>query len=107
MNDTKRQFLSLLGLARRAGKLAMGNDAAIQALQKGRVTLVLLASDLSPRTEKGIRTCAEEAGVLVVKTTACMDEIGAALGKRTGIAAVLDAGFAKRLCLLAQDRSDG
>ena len=49
-------LLSLLGLARRAGKLSLGNDAAVESLRKGQARLVLLASDLSPPIPPGDRS---------------------------------------------------
>lgn len=42
------RLLSLLGLARRAGRLTMGNDAVIDSLEEGVSALVLFADDLSP-----------------------------------------------------------
>ncbi len=104
MNDALLQFM---GLARRAGKLSLGNDPAMEALHKGRARLILLAGDLSPRTAGGVTFAAEEYGVTVVKTGATMDEISMALGKRTGVVAVNDPGFAKKLVALCADERGG
>ena len=41
MNNAK--WLSMLGLARRAGKLAMGHDLALQSVRDGKAQLVLTA----------------------------------------------------------------
>ena len=97
MNENNKRLLSLLGLARRANRLSLGNDPAEEALRKGQARLVLLAEDLSQHTAGGVRFAAEEAGVDVLKTACTMDEISMALGKRTGVVAVNDAGFAKKL----------
>jgi ribosomal protein L7Ae-like RNA K-turn-binding protein len=104
MNDKLLQFL---GIARRAGKLSLGNDAAIEAMRKGNTRLLLLASDLSPRTAGGIRSAAEDEDVELVQTKATMDEISMALGKRTGVIAVNDAGFAKKLLALCTAEAAG
>lgn len=97
------QLLHLLGIARRAGRLSLGNDPAIEALRKGHTHLILFASDLSPRTAGGVGFAAKEEGVAAVQTKATMDEISMALGKRTGVVAVNDAGFAKKLLALCAD----
>ena len=47
MNNAK--WLSMLGLARRAGKLAMGHDLALQSVRDGKAQLVLTARNASPR----------------------------------------------------------
>jgi len=103
MND---KLLHLLGIARRAGRLSLGNDAAIEAMRKGQTKLLLLASDLSPRTAGGVRSAADEVEVTLVEAKATMDEISMALGKRTGVIAVNDAGFAKKLlAMCAADKA--
>lgn len=90
------RLLSLLGLARRAGRLTLGNDAAISSVVDGVSALILLADDLSPRTVKGVEQAAEEASVEVVRIAQTMDEISIALGKRCGVVSIDDAGFAKK-----------
>ena len=60
MNE-KERLLSFLGIARKAQRLSMGADAAKESLQKGKARLVLLAGDLSPRSERNARAAAEEA----------------------------------------------
>lgn len=101
MNQNK--ILSLLGIARKAGRLSLGNDPAVEAMKSGQTHLVLVASDLSQRTLKGIYHTAEEELIDVLKMDTTMDEIGVALGKRTGIIAVNDAGFAKKLRILCNE----
>ena len=90
-------LLSLLGLARRAGKLSLGNDAAVESLRKGQARLVLLASDLSPRSRRGIAAAAQQAEAPCRETGASMEEIARAIGKHTGILAVNDEGFSKKI----------
>lgn len=94
------KLLSLLGLARRAGRVALGSDAAAEALKKGEARLLLLAGDLSPRSAGHAEDAARQAGVRCVRMAETMDEVGMALGRRTGVVAVKDAGFAKKLAAL-------
>ncbi|MGN1444138.1 MAG: ribosomal L7Ae/L30e/S12e/Gadd45 family protein, partial [Acutalibacteraceae bacterium] len=49
MND---RLLSLLGMARRAGRLAVGHDAAIEAIVKNKAKLCVLCRDASERLKK-------------------------------------------------------
>ncbi len=93
----RNKLLSLLGLARRAGRLSLGNDPAMEAMQKGKTALLLVAGDLSPRTLKGLCAAAEETHTELLIMEETMDNIGAALGKRTGVIAVNDAGFADKM----------
>ena len=46
--------LGFLGLAKRAGKLAAGEDAVETALQTGKVRLLILASDAGDKTVRRI-----------------------------------------------------
>ena len=44
------KLLSLLGIARRAGRLSLGYDSAEEAMKNGKSRLLILAWDLSERT---------------------------------------------------------
>lgn len=94
MND---KTLSLLGLIRRAGKLELGFDAAVAAAREGRAQLLLAAEDVSEKTLKNVRFEAERAGVPVIELLADMEKTGKACGKKAGVLAVTDRGFAKAL----------
>ncbi len=89
--------LSLLGIARRAGRLAMGMDPVTEAMQKKKAALVLLSPDISPRSRKKAQEQAERYGAELMEMPFGMDEICAALGKRSGVIAVCDGGFAGKL----------
>ncbi|MCI9575990.1 MAG: 50S ribosomal protein L7ae [Clostridiales bacterium] len=95
--NPRQSILSLMGLARKAGKLAMGNDAAVESMEKGETRLLILAGDLSPRTRRNIGKTVEATGVTAVDTPLGMDEISWAIGRRTGILSVNDEGFAKKM----------
>ena len=94
---SQNKLLSLLGIARRAGRLSLGNDPALEAMRNGQTCVILVANDLSKRTLKCVCFAAEEAHIDVLTMNETMDEIGAALGKRTGVIAVNDAGFANKM----------
>ncbi len=88
------RFLSLLGIAQRAGKLAGGEDQALQAIQKGKAHLVIVASDASPNTAKKFTD-----KCTYYRIQLCREYDRATLGRATGrtervVIAVTDKGFA-------------
>lgn len=87
------KLLSMLGLARRAGKLQTGYDAAVVAIREGTAHGVVIAGNLSEKSEKNIRFEAGRAAVPVVKATETIEEISHAIGKKAGITALMDKGF--------------
>lgn len=99
-----KKLLSFLGIARRAGRLILGCDPASESMNRGEVFLLLLAGDLSPRTMRNITEVSQKNHVqTIVLDDVSMDEIGATIGKRTGIVAVNDEGFANKLKTLCGD----
>ncbi|WP_200965963.1 YlxQ family RNA-binding protein [Insulibacter thermoxylanivorax] len=90
----RNRFLSLLGLAQRAGKLAGGEEKALQAIQQGKAHLVILAVDASANTAKKFKDKCRYYQVPLIQE---VDR--GALGKATGrmervVIAVMDEGFA-------------
>ena len=94
----EQQLLSLLGLARRAGKLALGHDPGVEAIRAGEAALLLGAADLSPKTWKDLCFEGDRAGVPARRLGAGIEEISRAIGaKKTGALTVTDPGFARKL----------
>ena len=91
--------LSMLGLCRRAGRLSMGHDMAVQAVVKGKAQLLLFCSDASPRLVSEFETLLQKhrsaIPLLVIKPT--MEEIHIALGYRAGVMSVDDENFSDRI----------
>ena len=48
--DNEPKILTLLGFAKKAGKLVIGKQAVLKAFQKKRVYLILLSNDASSKT---------------------------------------------------------
>ena len=90
------KLIGLLGIARRAGHTACGFDAAAGLLKARRAALVLLASNLSEKTEKELRFAARDQRTPLIRISMDMASIGKALGyaKPVGVCATDDAGFA-------------
>ena len=91
-------YLSLLGLVKRAGMLEAGDEAVRAAITAGKVRLVLCASDASDRTRETFSFIAESTGVAFISVEETKEDIGNALGRRpAATVAVCDAGFAAAL----------
>lgn len=73
----------------------IGFDAVVQELAspKTKAAGIILAVDVSPKTEKEIRFAAEKYGREVVKAAFTMDEAKDAVGKRVGVFLILDEGL--------------
>lgn len=54
---------------------------------------VILAGDVSPKTEKEVLFHAEQNGIEVIKAEFTMDEAKNAIGKRAGVFFVIDEGL--------------
>lgn len=100
MND---RFLSLLGLARRAGKLSMGFDASCESAEKGESALLLAANDVSAGSLKRLRAAAQEHGTEVLLLGCGMEALAPAIGKSVRMVSVNDEGFAGKLRLLLKE----
>ncbi|MFQ5709311.1 MAG: L7Ae/L30e/S12e/Gadd45 family ribosomal protein [bacterium] len=89
--------LNLLGFARKAGKLCLGTRATLSAVQKGKVRLVIVASDVSENTESKVRqeALANKTPIICVSSKS---ELGRRLGREAlGVLGVQDATFAKSI----------
>lgn len=102
------KFLSLLGIARKAGKLGLGHDAAKGAIVSGKARLCILSNDVSERLKKEFEglTCSEASGVPVIITDCTMFELGHAVGSKAGVITVNDEGFAEKLKRLSEDGNE-
>lgn len=104
MND---RILSFLGLARRAGRLSLGFDPAVDAMIHGRSKLLILCNDLSERSKSKILKITERTETRTIFLDISMNEVGMAIGKTSGIISVDDEGFAKKLVMLCEDKTGG
>lgn len=91
-----RKLTGLLGLSRRAGRMTTGYDAVAALVAAGEDVLILLAADLSEKTEKELRFVIGEKPVTLLRLPLDKAEIAGALGlqKPVGVCAVSDKGFA-------------
>lgn len=93
----KNNLLSVLGLCRKAGKLALGRDAVAEACASKTASLLVCAQDLSAGSRREIDRLSERHRLPIHTLPHSMDEIWHAVGKRAGILAVTDPNLARAL----------
>lgn len=88
-------FLGMLGLARRAGKLAFGDELVREACADKKARCVFVAADAGASTAKKVAFYAQSANVPLVTLPHGKDDLGAAIGKNgCAVCAVSDIGLA-------------
>lgn len=98
----------MLGLSKKAGKAAIGQEAVSDAIRHGYAKLILIASDASDNTrERFERLTSGEDKVAHVVTPFTKEEIGGILGRaECAIVAVCDAGMAATIASQLAQRGD-
>lgn len=98
----KNKVLSMLGLARRAGKLSMGHDMALKALCEKKAKMLIFANDSSERLQREFNVAIEknkiDTPVYVIDVS--IDEIHFSCGYKAGVITVNDENFSKKIISL-------
>ena len=87
--------MGLVTMCRKAGKLALGMDMAKDACKNGAACGVFVAEDISAKSLKEVKYVCGRYGVKLWSLGLKMDDIWNDLGKRAGVMAITDSGFAK------------
>lgn len=97
-----RKIYSLLGLCKRAGKIAGGEVATIEAIRGKKAFLVIVAEDASANTKKKFHNSAAFYEIPIIEFGTKSD-LGRAIGEEIrAVLAVTESGFAKKLSMLAE-----
>lgn len=89
-----RRASSLLSLARRAGKLIMGEDSVLESIRAGKARLVIIPCDASENTKKKFNDKCRFYNVNII-VTASKEEINSSIGEyNRSCFAIEDEGFA-------------
>ena len=89
-----QKLLALLGLARRAGKLAVGFSAVEKLVRRGESPFVIMAQDVGASQKKKMERWEPLSGMLSDVLTA--EEMAQAMGReKLSVVGVSDAGFVK------------
>lgn len=93
----ERAALDLVGLAHRAGRLAVGTHAVKDAARRGDLKAVVLARDATDNARERVLPLLRACGVPVVVCDAAAD-LGRAVGRpRLVVVGLKDTGFAERV----------
>ena len=99
-------MISMIGLAKRAGKLVSGEFSTEQAVKKGLARLVIVAADASDNTKKlfSDKCTYYEVPIIITKDK---DNLGRAIGKefRASIG-ILDESFAQAIIKINEERAE-
>ncbi len=91
------RILSLLGLARKAGRIVDGEAGAEECVRRKKAFLLIVAEDASERTARVFLRLAEEMKCPVFRY-GTKQSLGAAIGKNDrAVIALLDRGFSETL----------
>ena len=104
MND---RLLSFLGLCRRARKLTIGAQTAVESIESNKSRLIVYARDFSANSLKPVLEAAEKYRVEALMANRSKDELSFALGRLCGVISVEDSGFAQKLSLMIKDEQGG
>ena len=96
------KLIDTLTFCKRIGALKLGFDPVKRTLEHGQAKLVLLAKDLSSKSRDSVLRICQQGGCPAALLPLQMDEIWFLVGKRSGILAVTDAAFAKKLSELLE-----
>lgn len=95
--DNSTKLCGLIGLATKAGRIVCGTDACLEEIQKGKVSLVLIAQDCSDRTKSTFNQKTKEYNIPIYEVLS-MEKISKAMGKiNKTVIGIKDAGFSKKM----------
>ena len=101
----RENLLGLLGLMRRAGAIAPGEDQTADTVRAGKGRLLLLASDVSDNARRKAENLSAGRSVELVPLPFDRETLGAAIGLGScSLAAVTDLGFAQAFAGLLADQ---
>ena len=87
----------LLGLATRAGKTVFGTEACVQAVEKGKIKLLIIATDAAERTKMNFKNICSKAKVPIVEVLT-LDELSKAIGKdNKAVVGIKDTNFSNEI----------
>ncbi len=101
--DIAKKIEGYLGIAQKAGKIAAGDMAVINAVKNNKARLVIIARDISPRVLDELNKAIEKNNLPVLFYKDKLS-LGLIVGKsRRGALAVTDSGLANAIIKAAED----
>lgn len=103
----QEKFFNLFTICEKSGKLVKGFDISMEAAADGKAACVMVTSDVSARTLKEVAfKCRSFPELPVVNLPFTMEDIRNSIGRKTGVMAVCDRGFAAKLTEYAAAASE-
>ena len=102
------QILSLIGLAKKAGRVEIGEEPVGSAARAKHARVILVAGDAAASSVRRAYSFAQAGSCLCLTIDATKDELGGALGRTScAMAAITDIGFAEAVVkkLAAKDEA--
>ena len=91
-------ILSMIGLAKKAGRMEVGEEPVGAAARAKKARVILLASDAAPASQRRAASFAETGACLLLTIPADKEQLGRCLGRTSvAMAAVTDIGFAEAI----------
>jgi len=104
MAVNSERITNLLSMAQRARRIVSGAFAVQQAAQKKQAVLLLVATDAAAETKNNCQAMAEKYGIPYTEVLD-RERLGSCLGKEyRAMAALTDAGFARKLSELLEEK---
>lgn len=91
------KVLTLLGFCRKAGKLTVGTEQVTALVKSGTPCLVILASDISEKTEKELTFFSKSGKAVVIRLPFDRETVAHATATTAGVLATTDEGFCKAI----------
>ena len=99
------KVLALLGFASKAGKLSFGMNEAKISLERDKSKLIVVASDVSNKSQKEIKFSSAQKNVSVlIFNDISIESLSKVVGRKCGIISVNDNGFADSIGGYANDQ---
>ena len=101
--EKHKQILSMISLAKRAGKVVFGFDAVCEELSKKQWNTVFVASDLSEKTNKEIQRECKKHFFMHITLPLSMDDLSVISHKKVGVLCITNQSFAIKIKTLCEE----
>ena len=87
----------LLGLATRAGKTVLGREACMQAIEKKKIKLLIIATDAADRTKMNFKNICSKSNVPIIEYLSS-DELSKSIGQNNkAVVGIKDTNFSNEI----------
>lgn len=91
------KLLGFLGIIRRSGKMSLGFDASIDAINSSKSKLILISDEISDKTKENIIFVAKQKKVKTIILNLGISEIENVFNKKVGVLSINDLNMSKKI----------